>query len=128
MLKEVRKTRQIPNEPFRRWFSDKTFDLIVWYDPDNTIMGFQLCYRKGIDEHALTWLRGKGFSHNRIDDGEGRPARHKMTPLLALDGTFEKNHVLALFENESKEIDPEIVGIVTEMIKRYPQASKRDNN
>ena len=112
--------RQIPGDPFRRWFSDDIFDLIVWYTPGNMIMGFQLCYRKGIDERALTWLKGKGFSHDRIDDGEGRIPHHKMTPILVPDGTFKKYDVLARFEKESREIDPDVVRVVTRMIKQYP--------
>jgi hypothetical protein len=101
------------------------FDLIVWYTPDNSIMGFQLCYGKGVDEHALTWSEGKGFSHNRIDDGEDCPASHKMTPILVPDGIFEKDNVLALFQKESKAIDPELVRIVTETIKKYPQGKEK---
>ena len=122
MLQEIEQTKQISSEPFRRWFSDRVIDLIVWYSPDKSvIVGFQLCYRKGIDEHALTWLQGKGFSHNRIDDGEGRPAGHKMTPILLPDGTFEKDSLLTDFEEASREIDPEVVRAVGEMIKRYPE-------
>ncbi len=122
MLKEVKNARQIPGESSRRWFFDDTFDLIVWYDPENTIIGFQLCYDKGLDERALTWLQGKGFTYNRVDDGEGAGARFKMTPTLDPDGTFEKDDVLALFQDESQRVDPDIVETVTEMIKMYPQA------
>ena len=120
MLKEARETRQIPNEPFRRWFSDNMFDLIVWYTKDNSIMGFQLCYRKGMDEHALTWLKGKGFSHKRIDDGEGRPAEYKMTPVLVPDGAFDRDNVLAEFERVSGALDPDIVSVVTQSMRNYP--------
>ena len=121
MLQEVRQTRQIPGEPFRRWFADQTFDLIVWHFPDHTIEGFQLCYRKGPDEGALTWLKGIGFSHKRVDDGEDSPAHHKMTPILVPDGIFDRDHVLKQFEKESKEIDPEVVRTVMEMLKKYPE-------
>ncbi len=46
MLKEVKNARQIPGESSRRWFLGDTFDLIVWYAPANTIVGFQLCYEE----------------------------------------------------------------------------------
>ena len=124
MLEETRQTRQIAGEPFRRWFSDRIFDLIVWYASDNEIIGFQLCYREGTDEHALTWLQGKGSTHKRIDDGEGRPARSKMTPILVPDGTFDRDSVLALFQKESKSLDCELVEIVTETINRYPEGKE----
>lgn len=120
MLQEVRHTQQFSNEPFRRWFCDSMFDLIVWYTPDSNISGFQLCYNKGSDEHVLTWQKDTGFSHNRIDDGENRGARHKMTPILVPDGTFEKDNVIDLFERESKALDSDLVEIVTEKIKKYP--------
>ncbi|MEJ2640071.1 MAG: hypothetical protein P8010_10885 [Desulfosarcinaceae bacterium] len=120
MLREVQKTRQITGEPYRRWFSDETFDLIVWYDASEKIIGFQLCYRAWPDEKALTWLRGEGFSHNRIDQGEGRPDHHKMTPILLPDGEFEAGRVLQQFLAAGTDLDPEVVGIVTRALKHYP--------
>ena len=45
----------------RRWLSDDFFDLIVWYRPDDTIHGFQLCYDKPYWERALTWLPTEAF-------------------------------------------------------------------
>lgn len=122
MLQEVKHVRQIPGEPFRRWFTDNMFDLIVWHDPDHHVTGFQLCYREDADHKALTWQRDSGFTHKRVDDGEGRPFRPKMTPILVPDGVFERDHVLTLFENESKEIDPDVVSIVTRIIKKYPSS------
>ena len=119
MLEEVKHVSQLRGEPFRRWFSDETFDLIVWYDSGDSVTGFQLCYRDGSDRKALTWQQDRGFSHKRIDDGEGRPGRYKMTPVLVPDGVFQRDQILALFENESAQIDPEIVRLVTETMRRY---------
>ena len=124
MLQEVRHVRQIPGEPFRRWFSDNTFDLIVWHDADHHVTGFQLCYREGVDHKALTWQRDSGFTHKRVDDGEGRPFRPKMTPILVPDGVFERDHVLTLFQKESKEINPHVVRIVTQRIREYHQGQE----
>ena len=134
MLKEILKTRQITGEPRRRWFSDEVFDLIVWYadpmsapfmaapsdggpapdadagnpgeDGEEDIVGFQLCYREWPEEKALTWLKGEGFSHNRIDQGEGRPDHHKMTPILLPDGEFDAGQVQDQFRTACAEIDP----------------------
>jgi hypothetical protein len=121
MLKEVQKTRQIAGEPYRRWFNDETFDLIVWYEAKGEIIGFQLCYRAWPDEKALTWLRGEGFSHNRIDQGESRPDHHKMTPILLPDGEFEAERVLEQFLAASSDLDPVVVDIVTRALKNYPK-------
>ncbi len=126
MLQEVKHVSQIPGEPFRRWFCDDVFDLIVWHDQDHSITGFQLCYHKGVDQRALTWQDDTGFTHERVDDGErGRPFRAKMTPILVPDGIFERDHVLRLFEKECKEIDPEIVSVVTEVMRQYPCSQEK---
>ncbi len=61
MLKEVESARQEDPLRHRRWFADDFFDLIVWYDPDGRLDGFQLCYNKSFDEHAFTWRRDSGF-------------------------------------------------------------------
>jgi hypothetical protein len=145
MLKEIIEARQITGEPRRRWFSDEVFDLIVWYaDPMATpsngapsddgpepdadagrpgethIVGFQLCYREWPEEKALTWLKGEGFSHNRIDQGEGRPDHHKMTPILLPDGEFDAGQVQDQFQAACAEIDPQIAEIVCNALAHYP--------
>ncbi len=126
MLREIKHIRQISGEPFRRWFSNDIFDLIVWYSSDDEVIGFQLCYRFGSEEKALTWLQKAGFSHSRVDDGERHPGLQKMAPILVPDGTFESQHVLALFEKESKEIDPEVVKVVVHVIGSYPHSKRKD--
>ncbi len=90
MLYEIKNVKQYKNEGLRRWFTDKDFDLIVWYDFDNkNIDGFQLCYDKSNFERALTWTRADNiFFHNKIDDGE-IPGAIKQTPILVVDGLFE---------------------------------------
>ena len=34
MLSELKETRQIEEEGFRRWFRDQDFDLILWYESE----------------------------------------------------------------------------------------------
>jgi hypothetical protein len=121
MLRELKDVRQIQGESFRRWFSSNIFDLIVWYSQAHEITGFQLCYREGTDEKALTWFEESGFSHKRVDDGEGRPFRPKMIPILVPNGTFERDYFLHVFQEESKEIDPEVFRVVSSIIKKYPR-------
>ena len=121
MLTETHRVKQFGDEQTRRWFSDKNCDLIVWYKPDKNILGFQLCYKSGTHEKALTWLKDKGYSHDRIDDGEGKILTYKMTPILVPDGTFEKEQILAIFKKESGEIDPELKNLVYQKISEYPK-------
>ncbi len=121
MLREIREVQQVAGEDQRRCFRDDTFDLIVWYSWPSRITGFQLCYRLNGDERALTWLDGRGFSHDRIDDGENRPDAYNRTPILVNDGAFDAPGVLTLFEAASLEMEAEIVEWVSEKIKGYPQ-------
>jgi hypothetical protein len=124
MLTEIKQARQIPGEPPRRWFADPYFDLIVWEGEAGKIVGFQLCYGKGEDEHALTWHRDRGYLHERVDDGEGRPFRHKGTPLLLRDGRFDAAQVAERFRRQSTGIDATVSSLVYTKLLEYPAAEK----
>lgn len=122
MLHEVEKVRQVPGEGPRRWFCDQYFDLIVWYEKNGSVMGFQLCYDKSYKERALTWRRSIGFSHEKVDDGEGRPGRVKGTPILVPDGLFDASAITERFARESAEIDPALAALVIKTLKSYPRS------
>lgn len=124
MLKEIENVKQDIGEPLRRWFTNAEFDLIVWYSAEQTVIGFQLCYRDGREEKALTWRSKEGFSHQRIDDGEGGAFRYKMTPVLVSDGAFQGERVLPKFLEQSQNIDQQVRDIVTGMIKKYLKEKK----
>ncbi len=119
MMYEYTKTQQVPNEPFRRWFGDEYFDLIIWYNTDESFYGFQLCYDRTFDERALTWKADKGFSHQKVDSG----ARDSLTPILVSDKTssdmFDAQKIMKKFQEHSKEIDSGIVMFVSEKILDY---------
>ncbi len=102
----------------RRWYTDNYFDLIVWMDTDKSIRGFQLCYDKFKTERAITWMRDKGFSHERIDDGESNPAKN-LTPVLLPDGICPINEVLDHFIAASTGIDAGIRTFVENKLKEY---------
>ena len=109
MLKEIENTRQIQGEIHRRWFQDSESDLIVWGDGRDLIEGFQFCYGKGDSERAITWKRGMGFVHERVDDGEEYSFKHKSTPVLFPDCKFNAEAVGNDFKERSIEIDPKII-------------------
>lgn len=102
----------------RRWIADDFFDLIVWYRPDASVHGFQLCYDKGRDERALTWLVGRGFSHSRIDPGDDLPTEHR-SPVLLLGGTFPAALVIAEFRARSRALSPAIRRLVLSRLREY---------
>ena len=118
MLRELKGVRQHPNERHRRWFEDDYFDLIVWYEGPR-VYGFQLCYDTQGRERALTWVRGSGYSHKAIDDGQATASTH-MTPILVQDGVFEKNLIAEKFKAAAGEIDAGITGLVCQVLERYP--------
>jgi len=94
--------------------------LIVWYDTHKSITGFQLCYKNGQEEKAFTWTYDHGFSHERIDDGENRPGRAKMTPILVTDGVFDKDAIQALFEAASQQLEAKIRTFVCKKLAEFP--------
>ncbi len=121
MLKETRQVKQVPGERRRRWFSDEVMDLTVWFDEREAPAGFELCYDKGKNERALRWSRTEGFLHERVDDGEGRPGRHKSSPVLLPDGQFDAAAVLRRFSERSREMDPQIAVFVQQALQGYPR-------
>ena len=118
MLIEAKEVKQYDGEGYRRWFTDNYFDLIVWYK-DDSIIGFQLCYDKEVKERSVTWIKNKGFAHNKIDDGE-IPGHAKMTPILVPDGIFNKEKIADKFKKESKKIDAEISAFIYSKLITYP--------
>lgn len=117
MLVEIRDVRQVPGEGRRRWFTDRDFDLIVWY-ADEAVNGFQLCYDKQNTERALTWYRPARFVHTRVDTGEA-PFGPKKSPVLVQDGVFDRDAVAHRFRRASRGMDPEIAGLVSRMLAEY---------
>ena len=114
MLYEIQNPRQIPGEPFRRWFYSHEQDLYVWYDDDKQISAFQLCYSKSWGEHAIYWRKDRGYSHQRVDDG-----RRGGTPFLVAEGTFNRARVLDRFRELSIELPQEVRAFVEERLIAY---------
>ena len=111
--------RQVAGESPRRWFADAEMDLTVWIGSRGEITGFELCYDKPAGERALRWSSESGYSHQRIDDGEGRPGRFKGSPILLPDGEFPGNRISRLFEIHSREIERTIASYILKKINEY---------
>jgi len=104
----------------RRWLSDDFFDLIIWYRPDDTIHGFQLCYDKAYWERALTWMYDRGFSHMQVESGE-KVYPPNQTPILVPDGSFPADAVLHEFARRSSALPIEVRQLVTDKISEFVQ-------
>jgi len=120
MLSEYSSVKQGKNEGRKRWFGDEFFDLILWHDEEDSVVRFELCYDKERNEHAISWSEAGGFSHLRVDDGEGEPGRYKMSPILISDGFFDTQKIADKFLSHSKSIDQKISRFIYEKILEYP--------
>jgi hypothetical protein len=119
MLYEIRNVIQEEDEPFCRWYSDKDFDLYVWFNQDDTIHSFQLCYDKDKSERALTWLaEGNKYRHEKVETGDERP-KSRSTPILSPGGVFYKRPVAETFKEHSAELDAVLAGFIYEKIMGY---------
>jgi hypothetical protein len=125
MLTEL-SSRQKTGEPKRRWFRSERFELIVWITENETVWGFQLCYDRGRGERALTWTFEHGYSHDRIDDGEGNPTKNQ-TPILMPDGVFPAREILEGFADEADAIDSSIRDFVIERLAPLARRSATVN-
>lgn len=114
MTSEIKELTQSKKEGLRQWFTGKYFDLFVWYDENGHVLGFQLCYDKAKNERVITWRVKQGFSHH-IVDGEASGSA-KLSPLLDLNGAFDKESLLELLKNECHMIDAEVKKFVCEKI------------
>ncbi len=128
MLRELENVSQHEGEPRRRWFYSQGMDLILWQDEAGMPTGFQLSYEVSSElsgelpgnRKILTWLLGRGFTHDTLDEGEDRPFRYKMSPIAVPDGVFERDAVLARFLRDSAQIDSEAREFVAGKLREYP--------
>jgi len=121
-MEELKNVYQKRDDSIRRWFRDNYFDLIIWYDENKVIVGFQLCYDVQNYERAITFSQGK-FSHNKIDQGNESPKKNR-TPILVADGYFDDSIVLPKFIEATKNLEFEIVNYVIAKIQEYTEKSK----
>ena len=122
MLYEIKGVSQDSTTYKKRWFFDHVIDLLIWSDIKNEIAGFQLCYDKLKNPHALTWFKDKGYRHNRIDFREDKIGRRRGSPILMADGKFEGDRIAEDFYRQSRNIDKWISKFVYEKIQGYPNS------
>ncbi|MDD5262860.1 MAG: hypothetical protein PHD76_13525 [Methylacidiphilales bacterium] len=116
--------RPVAHDLDRRWLFDDYFDLIVWYESEEQIHGFQLCYDKIGCQRALTWTRKQGFRHAAIDSGDSKPTANR-TPILVADGIFPVEEVRNEFIARSKLLPLQIRELILARIKEYESCQHR---
>jgi len=118
MFRELNVSQQ-SHERRRRWFTDDKFiEIIVWFNADASFYGFQLCYGPKHSQSVLTWIRGHGFRHNAIEDGE-EPAVYKRTPILVKDGVFDRAAVMRRFRENRRGLPRDIQEFVSGKLQEY---------
>lgn len=118
MLKEIHSAKQVAGEPRRRWFVSPQLDLYVWYGPQDDVIQFQICYNKGPDERALTWMRDEGFSHHAVDDGEGRVLHMKSSPVLAASTEFDPAALRRQFTKAARKLEHDLYEFIIHQLDR----------
>lgn len=104
-----------------RWFQDEYFDLFVWYTPHQEITGFQLCYDRLHNEHAITWTEQHQWTHCKIDAGEANPL-YNQSPILLNEGNFNPQTVILEFAERSQALEPELQNFILGKLNHYPQS------
>ena len=92
MLQELKNVRQVNGEGPRRWFVDDEIELILWYDFDKKLEGFQICYDKLAGTRTITWKRMVATG------GESKS-------VLISDGPYNRGRLLALVERSIEGLD-----------------------
>src|SRR3954467_9563910 len=96
MLREIPRVRQDRPGLQRRGYQDDFFDLYTWHAADGALVSFQLCYDVRGRERALSWHHEHGFSHTRVDSGDGG-ALSKRAPILRGGAPFPHRYVRKRF-------------------------------
>ena len=104
---------------FRRWFTDDDYwDIYVWTNTNNEIVGVQICYNRGFNEKALTWFRDESFDHKTVNPSYLSKHR-RASPVLMPDGYFDNDKILQKFLKDSVDIDKKLTDFIALKIKEF---------
>lgn len=119
-LRENTGVRQRPDEGYRRWFLNRTFELIVWYDaPGRTVTGFQLCLdRRGV-ERAFTWTTTYASNHFVSEPGTERGAGGQPTGILKGAGRPVTEAELDKLIRERGDLEVGLLDLVVGQIRAH---------
>ena len=108
-------TKQVDGQDRRRWFSDEDHDLIVWETESGDISAFQVCYRIGGEERAITWNEKEGVGFAKVDAGD-QTAEKNRTPVLIPTQEKPSNDALSRFRSVSSGIQSGLRKFILEKI------------
>lgn len=119
-LHEHSRVRQVAGEARRRWFASEDLDLILRISDSGDFVGFELCYDKRGDEHALCWTQASGFSHWAVDSGESEGWAHKQTPVLVPDGNCDIAQLYPALVAASRSLPDDVATFVLRKLEQHP--------
>ena len=102
-LREVSKIAQPDKHLSKRWFTSQAADLFIWHNGVR-FSRFEFCYNKHRSEYSLRWKLGAGFSHAKVDDGEG-VAASKSSPILIACEKIDSDYIFQVFKKLSGKVD-----------------------
>ena len=119
MLRAIKTDKHSSDHLHRLWFSDHDNDLFIWLNYKEPV-AFQFSYNKQQNEHTLNWEVQKGYSHQRIDNGEDDTANYKMTPIMVPNGMIDRDQISQIFKSISQNIEPQLARFVSQKLDNAP--------
>jgi len=119
MLREITTVRQNSSDLKRRWLTDADMVLFVWFR-DQAPTGFQLSVGKASVEYSISWKHDTEFSHHCIDDGENRPGRYKMTPIMLDQTEINMCQIARDFLAASDAMDSALANFIYACLLEHP--------
>ncbi len=91
MLRELKNDRQNKGDRHRRWFKDEQLEIILWYDDERKLDGFQICYDKLAASRLITW--------KKITTSEG-----ESKSILTSDSPFDRERLYYMIDSRSDRL------------------------
>jgi len=116
--------REVPGDLPRKWLSDDSIELVVWFSENDQIFGFQIHYDLHDQLKAFRFTRDSGFSHHLIDSGEDDPAVN-CSPILSESTPVNISQVESLFRSHSKELPSDIRNFILDRILEFTHCAEQ---
>lgn len=106
MLQELPNVRQIKGEGLRRWFISDNLELILWYDDEKKLNGFQICYDKLAGTRTITW--------KMVNTADG-----SNKSIIISDGPYNKSRIYSLVERDTETLEENLRDFILKRLKSH---------
>jgi len=106
MLRELENVRQLKGEGVRRWFIDEDLELILWYDVNKKLEGFQILYDKLAGTRTITWKKVT-------------PAAGESKSVLVSDGPYNRVRIHNMVEKSSENLETNLRRFILERLQSH---------